>query len=189
MIFFSIFGSVSIALAYMLLSLNLIKDKSKLFFYLLLFGNMAFATYSLYKKDFPVLILNLGFAFFAIMAILNIQIKISFFNMKMFFISLLLTVITSLYININDRPFLNSLGWFSSIAGFGIYLLYSQQKTSLFNYFFTNMIVNITFSTYLFFVNNYPYMCLQLFVLCFSSYGVFRLFFKEKVFQNQEKLI
>lgn len=180
MILFSVLGSISIALAYMLLSLNFLKDKSKFFFYLLLIGNIAFATYSIYMKDYPVLMLNLGFAFFAITAILNIIIKLDFINFKIFVSAIILTVITSLYLHWNNSPFLNTLGWFSSITGFGIYLLYSQHKSSLFTYFFINMIVNITFSTYLYFNHNYPYMFLQLFVLCFSTYGVLRIIFEKK---------
>lgn len=180
MILFSVLGSISIAIAYMLLSLNILKDKSKIFFYLLLIGNISFATYSVYTKDYPVLILNIGFAFFAIAAILNIIIKLEFFNFKIFILSIFITIFISLYLYWHQSPILNTLGWFSSITGFGIYLLYSQNKSPIFTYFFVNMIVNITFSIYLYFNHNYPYMFLQLFVLCFSTYGVFRIIFNKK---------
>lgn len=180
MILFSVLGSISIALAYMLLSLNILKDKSKIFFYLLLIGNIAFATYSIYMKDYPVLILNIGFAFFAVAAILNIIIKLEFINFKIFILSIIITIFISLYLHWHQSPILNTLGWFSSITGFGIYLLYSQNKSPIFTYFFVNMIVNITFSIYLYFNHNYPYMFLQLFVLCFSTYGVFRIIFNKK---------
>lgn len=176
MITFSIIGSVLIALAYMLLSLNIVKDQSKTFFYLLLVGNISFIVYSIYKKDYPVLFLNIGFTFFAVMAIFEKTLKLEWVNIKLFMICILMTIAISIHLNQGHVSwFMETVGWFSTVAGFGSYLLYSQKKINLFMYFFINMIVNFTFSTYLYFNHNYPYMGLQMFVFCFSAYGVIRL--------------
>jgi len=176
LIVFSIIGSFLVAFAYMLLSLNFLKDQSKVFFYLLLIGNVSFIAYSVYNHDYPVLLLNIAFSFFAIMAILNKKIHLPWLNLKIFFISIFSTILLSIYFNKENLNWLmETIGWFSTIAGFGSYLLYSQKKINLFYYFFINMITNVTFSIYLYYNGNYPYMFLQMFLFFFSLYGIIRL--------------
>jgi len=184
---FSLLGSISIAFAYIFLSLNLIKDQSKIFYSLLLFGNISFIIYSIFSLDLPVLILNIGFSFFSIMAIMGKDLKISWINFKLFLISLLITILLSLYLNSrSEHNLMITVGWFCTAASFGIYLLYSQKKTSLFNYFLVNMITNILFCFYLYFNKNYPYMVLQFFLFSFSLYGVIRLIIHNKKLEKSK---
>jgi len=175
MIIISYFASGIIALAYLLLATNVIKNQSNVFFYLLLIGNILFAGFSLYVKDYPVLLLNLGFLFFAVTAILDKRIKAPWVNFKLFSMTVVATVLASLYLNREGHYLIETLGWFSMISGFGSYFLYSQKKISTLLYFSTNMIVNLTFSTYLFFHENYAYMSLQMLVFVISCTGVFNI--------------
>lgn len=175
MIILSYAGSLIVAFAYLLLSFNLIKDQSKYFFILLLIGNIFFMTFSIYTKSYPVLLLNIGFGFFAIMAIINKKITASWINYNLFFMSIIITLIASIYINYDKNVLIETMGWFSTITGFGIYFLYTQKKASLLSYFSMNMISNLTFSVYLIFYENYAYMALQMLIFFISLYGVTRL--------------
>ncbi len=180
MITISYIASIIIAIAYLLLATKVIKNQSNIFFYLLLVGNIFFAIYSIHMKDYPVLLLNIGFLFFAITAILDKRIKVVWVNFKLFIVAIFLTIISSLYINRNDNYFIETLGWFSMVGGFGSYFLYSQNKINTLLYFLTNMVVNLTFSSYLYFHGNYPYMCLQILVFFISLIGVINILFDNK---------
>ena len=189
MIIISYIASSIIALAYLLLATNVIKNQSNVFFYLLLIGNILFATFSIYTKDYPVLLLNLGFLFFAITAILDKRIKASWVNFKLFMVSVFVTVCSSLYLNREGHYFIETLGWFSMIGGFGSYFLYTQNKVSTLTYFLTNMTVNLTFSSYLYFHSNYAYMSLQLLVFLISSTGVYNIIRKDSEKEPNNQLI
>lgn len=179
MYLYSYVGSVIVASTYLLLALNIIKDKSKYFFGMILIGNILFAIHSLKMHTYPVLLLNIGFIFFAIMALTNTRLKVNWINFKFFLLSLIITICCSLYLNSEKNTIIETLGWFSMIGGFGSYFLYSQQKIPLMTYFLINMLVNITFSTYLYQHNNYPYMALQLLVFFISLIGVLKIIKKQ----------
>jgi hypothetical protein len=180
MIILSYAGSLIISLAYLLLAINVIKNQSNIFFILLLIGNIFFSIFSYETESYPVLLLNLGFMFFAVTAILNKRIQANWVNFKLFLIIVSLTIISSLYLNYSGHYIIETLGWFSMVGGFGSYFLYTQNKISVLNYFLINMVVNLTFSSYLFFHENYPYMALQLLVFLISSIGVINILKTQK---------
>lgn len=165
--------------SFALLALGKIKNTHWFFSGCILVSSIIFFYTSYLIQNYQSIFTNLFFIVSSFLALIGITLKARWLSKPILYGTCLFVFLlsSSYYIILNTNDwFMQSIGWVPVFSFPFIFFLYTQHKITEFNYYLLNMSSNILFSVHLFYMNNYPFLALQILAFSFALMGLFKLY-------------
>lgn len=165
-------------LSFALLTLGKIDNKHWCFSGGIFLSSLIFLFTGFLIESYQAISSNLFFIISSGLSLIGIIIRAKWISVRFFYLfSILVFLISSIiYLFLDNTNWLiNSIGWIPVFTFPMNFFLYTQSKITELRYYIFNMSSNIIFSVYLFYIDNYSFLALQVLAFFFGLIGLYKL--------------
>lgn len=165
-------------LSFALLTLGKIDNKHWCFSGGILVSSIIFLFTGFILESYQAISSNLFFIISSGLSLIGIIIQAKWISIRFFYLFSIAVFLTSsgfYLLSGQSNWFINSLGWIPVFTFPMNFFLYTQSKITELRYYLFNMFSNILFSVYLFYIDNYSFLALQILAFCFALIGIYKL--------------